>query len=275
MNIREAIIAYQRHGYEYADAESKVSQDIILSKIESSRYKNNITIKGGVVMHNISNDIRRATRDLDIDFIRYSLEEESIKNFINALNNGEDNIKIEIIGKIMPLHHQDYDGKRVHIKINDNYGNTINTKLDIGVHKLFELKQDEYCFDLSLINKKVNLIINSKEQIFVEKLKSLLKMGIRSTRYKDLFDFYYLINIAGLDKEKLIKSIEILILNDNLMRENSMLDIFNRLNSILKSRRYLNNLNNPVVNWLDIPIADAINGVLNFMEDLSKETVDV
>jgi predicted nucleotidyltransferase component of viral defense system len=275
MNIREAIIAYQRHGYEYADAESKVSQDIILSKIESSRYKNNITIKGGVVMHNISNDIRRATRDLDIDFIKYSLEEESIKNFINALNNRIDNIKIEIIGKIMPLHHQDYDGKRVHIKINDNYGNTINTKLDIGVHKLFELKQDEYCFDLSLINKKVNLIINSKEQIFVEKLKSLLKMGIRSTRYKDLFDFYYLINIAGLDKEKLIKSIEILIFNDNLMRENSMLDIFNRLNSILKSRRYLNNLNNPVVNWLDIPIADAINGVLNFMEDLSKETVDV
>jgi predicted nucleotidyltransferase component of viral defense system len=275
MNIREAIIAYQRHGYEYADAESKVSQDIILSKIESSRYKNNITIKGGVVMHNISNDIRRATRDLDIDFIRYSLEEDSIKNFINALNNGEDNIKIEIIGKIMPLHHQDYDGKRVHIKINDNYGNTIFTKLDIGVHKLFELKQDEYCFDLSLINKKVNLIINSKEQIFVEKLKSLLKMGIRSTRYKDLFDFYYLINIAGLDKEKLIKSIEILIFNDNIMRENSMLDIFNRLNSILKSRRYLNNLNNPVVNWLDIPIDDAIDSVLNFMEDLSKETVDV
>jgi predicted nucleotidyltransferase component of viral defense system len=275
MNIREAIITYQRHGYEYADAESKVSQDIILSKIESSRYKNNITIKGGVVMHNISNDIRRATRDLDIDFIRYSLEEESIKNFISALNNGEDNIKIEIVGKIMPLHHQDYDGKRVHIKINDNYGNTIFTKLDIGVHKLFELKQDEYCFDLSLINKKVNLIINSKEQIFVEKLKSLLKMGIRSTRYKDLFDFYYLINIAGLDKEKLIKSIEILIFNDNIMRENSMLDIFNRLNSILKSRRYLNNLNNPVVNWLDIPIDDAIDSVLNFIEDLSKETVDV
>jgi predicted nucleotidyltransferase component of viral defense system len=258
MNIKEAIIAYQRHGYEYADAESKVSQDIILSKIESSRYKNNITIKGGVVMHNISNDIRRATRDLDIDFIRYSLEEDSIKNFINALNNGEDNIKIEIIGKIMPLHHQDYDGKRVHIKINDDYGNTMFTKLDIGVHKLFELNQDEYCFDMSLINKKVNLLINSKEQIFVEKLKSLLKMGIRSTRYKDLFDFYYLINIAGLDKEKVIKSIEILIFNDNIMRENSMLDIFNRLNSILKSRRYLNNLNNSVVNWLDIPIDDAM-----------------
>ena len=69
MNIKDAILFYQNKGYEYADAESKVSQDIVLSKIWNSKYKNNITIKGGVVMYNISNNIRRATRDLDIDFI--------------------------------------------------------------------------------------------------------------------------------------------------------------------------------------------------------------
>lgn len=275
MNIRDAIIIYQSQGYEYADAESKVSQDIILSKIENSRYKNNITIKGGVVMHNISNDIRRATRDLDIDFIKYSLADESIKNFISTLNNEANDVNIEIIGNIIPLHHQDYDGKRVHIKIKDNFGNSINTKLDIGVHKLFELKQDEYCFDLNLINKKVNLLINSKEQIFVEKLKSLLKMGIRSTRYKDLFDFYYLINSVGLDKEKLIKTVEILIFNDDTMREKSFLDIYNRLSNILKSGRYLNNLNNPIVNWLDIPINEAIDSMLNYIQALSKEAVGV
>ena len=87
MNIKDAILFYQNKGYEYADAESKVSQDIVLSKIWNSKYKNNITIKGGVVMYNISNNIRRATRDLDIDFIKYSLEDESIRNFIYSLNN--------------------------------------------------------------------------------------------------------------------------------------------------------------------------------------------
>lgn len=274
MNIKDAIITYQYQGYEYIDALSKVSQDIILLKIENSKYKNNITIKGGVVMHNISNNIRRATRDLDIDFIKYSLADESIRNFVDALNNVENTLKIEIIGNIIPLHHQDYDGKRVLIKISDNYGNTINTKLDIGVHKLFDLSQDEYCFDLNLTNKKVNLFINSKEQIFVEKLKSLLKMGIRSTRYKDLFDFYYLINIASLEKEKLIECIKVLIFNDNTIKENSILDIYNRLNSILKSRMYLNNLNNPIVNWLDIPINTAIDSVLNYIKDLSNEIID-
>ena len=275
MNIKDAILFYQNKGYEYADAESKVSQDIVLSKIWNSNYKNNITIKGGVVMYNISNIIRRATRDLDIDFIKYSLEDESIRNFIYSLNNDKDNIKIEIVGNIASLHHQDYDGKRVLIKISDKYGNSINTKLDIGVHKLFELEQEEYYFDLSLINKQINLLINSKEQIFVEKLKSLLKLGFVSTRYKDIFDFYYLVNISKLNKKKLLKNIEILIFNDDKMRENNIEDILNRLSKTLKSSRYINHLNDPVVNWLDIPIEDAINSLLKYIEELSEEKVEI
>ena len=50
-----------------------MEQDIILSKISKSKFENNITIKGGVVMHSISNSVCRATRDLD--FIKYSLED--------------------------------------------------------------------------------------------------------------------------------------------------------------------------------------------------------
>ncbi len=33
-----------------------------------------------------------------------------------------------------------------------------------------------------------------------EKLKSLLKFGIRTTRYKDIFDIYYLINNTNINK---------------------------------------------------------------------------
>lgn len=60
----------------------------------------NVTIKGGVVMYDLSNDKRRATRDLDLDFIRYSLGDSSIVNFIKQLNNVKDEIKIEIFGTI-------------------------------------------------------------------------------------------------------------------------------------------------------------------------------
>ena len=48
-------------------------------------------------MHSISQDKRRATRDLDLDFIKYSLEDKSIINFIDKVDDG---IHIEIVGKI-------------------------------------------------------------------------------------------------------------------------------------------------------------------------------
>ena len=193
-------------------------------------------------MHSISKDLRRATRDMDLDFIKYSLEDNSIIRFIEELSNVDDGIKIEIDGEIKELHHQDYDGKRVNIELFDKYGNKLKTKLDIGVHKLLDIKQDEYCFDLSIINKNANLLINSKEQIFVEKIKSLLKLGFRSTRYKDLFDFYYLINKTELDKEKLMNCFNILIFKDETMRENNIEDVVNRLQMTFNSNAYRNHL---------------------------------
>lgn len=222
-------------------------------------------------MHSISKDLRRATRDMDLDFIKYSLEDNSIIRFIDELSNVDDGIKIKIDGEIKELHHQDYDVKRVNIELFDKYGNKLKTKLDIGVHKLLDIKQDEYCFDLSIINKNANLLINSKEQIFVEKIKFLLKLGFRSTRYKDLFDFYYLINKTELDKEKLMNCFNILIFKDETMRENNIKDVVNRLQMTFNSNAYRNHLSNPKNNWLDITVDDAIMSVLKYIKSLGEK----
>lgn len=222
-------------------------------------------------MHSISKDMRRATRDMDLDFIKYSLEDNSIIRFIEELSNVDDGIKIKIDGEIKELHHQDYDGKRVNIELFDKYENKLKTKLDIGVHKLLDIKQDEYCFNLSIINQNANLLINSKEQIFVEKIKSLLKLGFRSTRYKDLFDFYYLINRTELDKEKLMNCFNILIFKDETMRENNIEDVVNRLQMTFNSNAYRNHLSNPKNNWLDITVDDAIMSVLKYIKSLGAK----
>lgn len=272
MDIYELVNKYINAGYSEDDAIPKVAQDIILLKIGSSKYKKNITVKGGVVMHNISKDMRRATRDMDIDFIKYSLEDKSIHNFIKELNYTKDGIKIKITGKIEPLHHQDYDGKRVYIQLTDSHHYSISSKLDIGVHKYFDMEQDEYYFDFNIINESISLLINSKEQIIVEKLKSLLKFGITSTRFKDIFDFYYLINNENLDKDKLIKYIDILIFKDKNMRENKLEDINRRLSSILNNSRFQARINTANNNWLEIPISDVINNVLDYFSSLIRVT---
>lgn len=98
MDIYQAVNKYILAGYSEDDAIPKVAQDIVLLKIGNSKYSKSITIKGRVVMHNISKDMRRATRDMDIDFIKYSLEDKSIRNFIKELNNLDDDVKIKITG---------------------------------------------------------------------------------------------------------------------------------------------------------------------------------
>jgi len=268
MDLKEMRQNYINQGYDYLDASAKVCQDIILTKISKSVFNRNITIKGGVVMHSISKDSRRATRDLDLDFIKYSLDDKSIRNFIEKLNYPKTDISINIIGQIEELSHQDYNGKRVYIEVKDKRHNKIETKLDIGVHKNFDIEQDEYCFDLNNINESVTLLINSKEQIFTEKLKSLLKFGFISTRYKDIFDFYYLINNENLDKGKLLKCFDTFIYCDESMKEKSIEDICNRLKRILHNKNYLKNLNTARNNWLELPIEEVTRRVLDYMETL-------
>ena len=270
MNLDELITSYRNDGYSLIDARSTVCHDIILSKIYRSKFKNHITIKGGVVMHNISNSTRRATQDLDMDFIKYSLSDEAIKNFINILNNVDDGINIEIEGNIEKLKHQDYSGKRVFIKLLDNYGNSLDNKIDLGVHNQIDIEQDEYYFNLNFLDDSISLLINSKEQIFCEKLKSLLKLGFRSGRHKDLFDFYFLINDTHLDKKKLLRCFDVLIYEDENMKERNIRDIYSRLRSIFSSPIYKSNLNNSKNNWLDIKVDDAIDSVLKYIEELDS-----
>ncbi len=48
-----------------------------------------------------------------------------------------------------------------------------------------DIKQEEYCFDVCFQEDSASVLINSREQMITEKLKSLMRFGTRSTRYKD------------------------------------------------------------------------------------------
>lgn len=160
MNLEDLRRKYLKSGFTPANASAKICQDIILNKISKSTFNKNVTIKGGVVMYGLSNDKRRATRDLDMDFIKYSISDDSIKTFIDKLNLINDGIKVYLDKDIVELHHQDYNGKRVNVILKDENNFSVSAKLDIGVHKNFDIKQEEYCFNLEAINESAILIIN-------------------------------------------------------------------------------------------------------------------
>ena len=273
MNLEKLRRLYLNNGYTLANASAKICQDIILNKISKSKMNKNITIKGGVVMYGLSNDKRRATRDLDLDFIKYSLANESIKLFIDKLNLVDDGINIFVDGEIEELHHQDYNGKRVNVILKDKNNFSLSAKIDIGVHNNFDIKQEEYCFNLESLEDSVMLIINSKEQIICEKLKSLLRFGIRSTRYKDIFDIYYLINNTAINKDELLNIIHYIIINDKTMKENNLNDIIKNLELTINNNIFKQNLSNARNNWLEISVDEVVNSVIIYFKTL--ETVVV
>lgn len=99
INIAEMVQAEIKNGYVQTDKASvKVAQDLILVAISGSSVNKNIAIKGGVVMMNKTQNVRRATRDIDLSFIHYSLSDESIDNFVSQLH--IPGIKFQRVGKI-------------------------------------------------------------------------------------------------------------------------------------------------------------------------------
>ena len=265
LQIAEMIEKAKTAGYNEANAEAKVCQDIVLMLISKTSMNRNITVKGGVVMRSITGDARRATQDIDLDFIRYPLQDEAIQAFIQKLD-GVGLVTIQATGKIEELRQQDYHGKRVYIKIQDAEGYLLTSKIDLGVHKHFDIEQEDFCFDVGIDDIGASLLINSKEQMLTEKLRSILKFGPASTRYKDIFDIYYL--FGQIDRDKLMQCLTTLIFADPGMRKNTTEDIIRRVETTFTNKRYLNYLKTSEKNWLGLDVADVLTGILNYLKSL-------
>ena len=121
-------------------------------------------------------------------------------------------------------------------------------------------------FSLALDETTATLPANSKEQIFAEKLKSLLKLGTRSNRLKDIFDLYYLLN--NVNVEILRHFIDLIVLTDPDTREKDFAAISNRIHRIFSSGVFLRRLSSRKSNWLNISPRTATSRILAFINTL-------
>ncbi|MDO5435521.1 MAG: nucleotidyl transferase AbiEii/AbiGii toxin family protein [Clostridia bacterium] len=268
MNLYEEIEKLKAAGYSEQNARSRLGQDIVLKAIADSGMARNATIKGGVVMRSISGNVRRATQDLDLDFIRYSISDESIHRFIEKLN-CIDGLIIKTEGKITELNHQDYKGKRIFVSITDTEETIISLKMDIGVHNDLSVEQDKYAFDVGFQEDAVSLLINSPAQMITEKVKSMIRFGIRNTRYKDVYDICYLSNHVNMGQLK--ECIQKFIFDDiTLKNVSDMNAVITRIERMFTNPAYLREFHNAGKNWLEISDNEALKRVLAFIKSIPE-----
>jgi len=264
-NLEEMAAQYMEAGYSQRNADARVCQDIVLKAIAKSNLGKNVTIKGGVVMRSITGDMRRATEDFDLDFIKYSLGDDSIKRFISKIN-CLDGITVDIKNnRIEQLSQHEYNGKRVYILVRDDTGHSMESKIDLGVHTNLDIEQDTFCFDVCIDDEGASLLINSCEQIFAEKLRSLLRFGPVSTRYKDIFDLCYLKD--HVDTERLMACIRTYIIDEPSLREKDMDDVRRRVSITLGNHRFRTNVEaSGDRNWLQMNVGEAFRIILDFLK---------
>ena len=134
------------------------------------------------------------------------------------------------------------------------------------MHANESIAQTDFEFDLSQVGlPSVVLQTNSPEQIFVEKLKSLLRLGTISSRGKDVFDMVYLSNIV--DRERLQMLVAESIYKDEKMFERTGADIVRRFQRIFSDRQFISLLKNRRFNWLQLSPEEVTTGLLAFVRE--------
>jgi predicted nucleotidyltransferase component of viral defense system len=265
MNFRDMAAKLKAAGYSPRKADAKVAHDLVLKAIEAAGFHDKVTIKGGVVMSGITDAVRRATMDMDFDFLGYSIGDASIRRFVQRLNRVA-GCEVKIDGAIQELRQSEYKGKRVILVLTDDAGRSIKTKVDIGVHGNTSIAQVDFRFKVITDDEGVVLLVNPNEQIFVEKLKSLLRLGVVSTRYKDVYDMFYLCN--RLDADVLREYLRMCIFEDEGMIENDTSAIERRLARIFANKTFLKRLANPDYAWLDEPVESVVGALMVFFKAL-------
>ena len=110
------------------------------------------------------------------------------------------------------------------------------------------------------------LFKNTVEQSFVEKLRSLLKFGANSRRYRDLFDMFYIKDVAS--PEKMKDLIKILIFDDPEMYESNQADILKRVKNAFSDEKYLKRVSESRQRWIDTDIHEIADGIVEYLQNL-------
>ena len=267
MTLKDYISFYQNAGLSDEAARARVGADILMSRISTSSISKNITIKGGVLMCNITGNSRRATMDLDFDFVRLGFSNDSIKGLIKTINDESENMVVSIIGEIKNLKQTNYHGKRVVVAISDP-SDSVRIKLDIGVHTFTGINQEAIQFKIQSLKREVNLLANPKEQIFAEKILSLGKLGPVSTRFKDIYDLYFLIQNRLLDQKK-TRACLLMFLGAGSYAFSTIEDLYFRIDDTLNNHVFSESASNPDFDWIEAPYDEVRAEILDFLFNLS------
>lgn len=183
----------------------------VLMRIEKSKYKDNIILKGGVLLSSIIGEDLRTTKDIDATLKSLPLNLEHIRDIFEEILfiNINDNVSFEIVS-IKDIRLEDiYGGFRINVKgVFDKI--RTNFFIEITTGDIITPREIKYSYNSIFEDKKINVMAYNIETIISEKFESIISKNITTTRAKDFYDLYMLMNKNknDINNRNLAKAIE-------------------------------------------------------------------
>ena len=168
----------------------------LLERISISKYKDNFILKGGMLISAMLGIDSRTTMDMDTTIKGFPLTKENISNIMLEICIVEidDNVTFKINKVDLIREDDDYGGYRITFEARYNNEMPVIMKIDITTGDKITYKEIEYSFTLMLEDRKIQIWSYNVETIIAEKFEAIIKRGVLSTRIRDYYDVYMLIN---------------------------------------------------------------------------------
>ena len=177
--------------------------ECFLTRLSVSEYNDKFVVKGGMLIAAIVGLDTRSTMDLDTTLRNLPLTEEKILSAVNAIC--EIDMKDEVVFEVKsiePIRKDDiYGGYCIRL---DAVYDTIVTPLSIDVSTGDVITPDAVRYEFSGIfdeNTRISLWGYNIETVIAEKVETILRRGVFSTRPRDYYDVYILGTTQKYDKE--------------------------------------------------------------------------
>ena len=164
-----------------------------LERLSVSSYRDNLIIKGGVLVASMVGLDNRSTMDVDTTIKNLPLSEESARKIVGdiAAIQIDDGMLFEIRNVASIMDDTDYPGIRVLL---DATLETMQTplKIDFSTGDVITPCELSYSYKLLFEDRSISLLAYNLETVLAEKLETLLARGTVNSRMRDFYDLYAL-----------------------------------------------------------------------------------
>lgn len=249
----------------------------VLMRLEKSKYKDNIILKGGVLLSSIIGEDLRTTKDIDTTLKSLPLDIDSINNIFEEILSLdiEDNVNFEIVN-IKDIRSEDeYGGFKINVKGTFDKIRT-NFFIEITTGDIITPREIKYKYNSIFEDSKINIMAYTIETIIAEKFESVINKNITTTRAKDFYDLYMLMSKhkKNINNKNLSKAIE-----NTFNKRNTEFNInnFKEIVEILKDsntlKKVFTNYQSKLEYAKEVNFDDTINSINEIIDILEKELV--